>query len=243
MASPPTTPAVPARAHRPDVIAVIILVAIPVVWFGIPALIGRPLVPGDDAIQNFPLRVLAGQQLAGGHLPVFDPYIWGGAPLLGGWNSGALYPFTFLFAFLPATGAWAINEIVVYAVAALGLYAFLRVLPLAPVPSALGAATFSFAGAMNVHLAHFGLVAGMSWIPLILLAMLKLSRHPTPLASCPLGGCVGRGREHERSGRRAPGHRHRGHRQWALLSVAGGATGTRPSRSSSLAPEAPSWRH
>jgi hypothetical protein len=178
MACPTTSPA-PLRSHRADMIAVLILVAIPLVWFGIPALVGRALAPGDDAIQNFPLRVLAGRQLAAGHLPVFDPYIWGGAPLLGGWNAGALYPFTFLFAILPATGAWAINEIVVYVVAAVGLYAFLRVLPLSPVPSALGAATFSFAGAMDVHLAHFGLVAGMSWIPFVLLAMVKLSRQPT----------------------------------------------------------------
>ena len=136
MASPTTSPTPWIRAHRSDVIAVIMLAAVPALWFGIHAVAGRLVAPGDDAIQNFPLRVLAGRQLAAGHLPVFDPYIWGGAPLLGGWNAGALYPFTFLFAILPAAAAWAINEIVVYAVAALGLYAFLRVLPLSPVASA-----------------------------------------------------------------------------------------------------------
>jgi hypothetical protein len=169
------------RLPKGDKVAVTILVVIPVLLFGVPAALGHPMAPGDDAIQNFPLRVLAGRQLAGGHLPVFDPYIWGGAALLGGWNAGALYPFTFLFAVLPPTGAWAINEMIVYAVGALGLYAFLRVLPLATVPSALGAATFVFAGAMDVHLAHFGLVAGMSWIPFLLLAMVKLSRPTTPV--------------------------------------------------------------
>ncbi|MGH9016266.1 MAG: hypothetical protein ACRDY1_00825 [Acidimicrobiales bacterium] len=164
---------------RADLWAVGALTAVTVLIFAIPAVFGHAMAPGDDAIQNFPLRVLAGRQLASGHLPTFDPYIWGGAPLLGGWNAGALYPFTFLFAVLPPTGAWVVNEIVVYVAAALGLYAFLRALPLRSVPSALGAATFSFAGAMDVHLAHFGLVAGMSWIPLILLAMLKLSRGTT----------------------------------------------------------------
>jgi hypothetical protein len=170
------------RLPKADLLAIIGLIAVPVVLFGVAAAIGHPIAPGDDQIQNFPLRVLAGRQLAAGHLPVFDPYIWSGAPLLAGWNAGALYPFTFLFTFLSPDAAWAINEMIVYAVAAVGLYAFLRALPLAPIPSVLGAATFAFAGAMDVHLAHFGLVAGMSWIPFILLAMVKLSRHTTPTA-------------------------------------------------------------
>ena len=182
MAAPTISPARLIRLPRGDLVAMIILVVIPVLMFGVPAVFGHPLAPGDDAIQNFPLRVLAGRQLAGGHLPVFNPYIWGGSALLGGWNAGALYPFTFLFAILPPAGAWAVNEMIVYAVGALGLYAFLRVLPLATVPSALGAATFAFSGAMDVHLAHFGLVAGMSWIPFLLLAMLKLSRPTTAVS-------------------------------------------------------------
>jgi hypothetical protein len=190
MAAPPISPVRLIRLPRGDLVAMIILVVIPVLMFGVPAALGHPLAPGDDAIQNFPLRVLAGRQLAAGHLPVFDPYIWGGSALLGGWNAGALYPFTFLFAILPAAGAWALNEMIVYVVGALGLYAFLRVLPLATVPSALGAATFAFSGAMDVHLAHFGLVAGMSWIPFLLLAMLKLSRPTTSVGRASWIGVV-----------------------------------------------------
>jgi hypothetical protein len=182
MAAPTISPVRRIRLPRADLVAVIILGAIPLLIFGVAAAVGHPFAPGDDAIQNFPLRVLAGRQLASGHLPVFNPYSWGGSALLGGWNAGALYPFTFLFAVLPPAGAWAVNEIIVYAVGALGLYAFLRALPLATVPSVLGAATFAFSGAMDVHLAHFGLVAGMSWIPLLLLAMLKLSRPTTSVS-------------------------------------------------------------
>ncbi len=157
----------------------LVLGLVPLAWYGTPALAGHPLLPGDDLLQNFPLRVLVGQQLRHGHLPVYDPYIWSGAPLLGGWNAGALYPFTFLFAVLPAALAWTVNEFVVYWVAALGLYAFLRTVGRGPLASVLGAASFGFAGAMDVHLVHFGLVAGTSWVPLILLSMVKLARSPT----------------------------------------------------------------
>ena len=165
------------RRH-PDALAVLVLALVPVVWFGAPAVAGHPAMPGDDILQNFPLRVLVGQQLRHGTLPTYDPYIWGGAPLLGGWNAGAFYPFTFLFAVLPGALAWTLNLFIVYWVAVLGLYALLRRIGRGVVASALAGASFGFAGAMDVHVSHFGLVAGMSWTPLIILAMRTLARAP-----------------------------------------------------------------
>ncbi len=129
----------PAPGHRRgDVVAAGVLVALPVLVFGVPALLGHPVYPGDDLTQNFPLRVLAGQQIRGGQLPLYNPYIWGGAPLLGGWNAGALYPLTFLFAIMPGTAAWTVNLIVTWAVAGLGMFFFLRALALASLPGFLG---------------------------------------------------------------------------------------------------------
>src|SRR5579863_3703703 len=92
----------PSERRRGDVVAVALLVALPAVIFGVPALLGHPVLLGDDLTQNFPLRVLTGDQIRSGHLPLFDPYIWSGAPLLADWNAGAAYPLTWLFAILPA---------------------------------------------------------------------------------------------------------------------------------------------
>jgi hypothetical protein len=158
-----------------DAVAVAVLVALPMLIFGVPALLGHPVLPGDDLTQNFPLRVLAGQQIRHGQLPLFDPYTWSGAPLLGDWNAAAAYPLTWLFAILPAAGAWTIGMIVTWAVAGVGLLRFLRALRLATLPSLLGALSFAFAGAMSAQVPHFGLVAGLSWVPLQLLAVLRLS--------------------------------------------------------------------
>jgi len=163
------------RRPRGDAVAIAVLVALPVLAFGIPALLGHPVLPGDDLTQNFPLRVLAGRQLAAGVLPLYNPYIWGGAPLLAGWNAGAAYPLTALFAVAPATAAWTAGLIVTWAAAGAGLFCFLRALRLAALPSFLGALSFGFAGAMSAQVAHFGLVAGMSWVPVQLLAVLRLS--------------------------------------------------------------------
>ena len=163
-------------SSRPgDAVAILLLIALPVLIFGVPALLGHPVLPGDDLTQNFPLRVLAGQQIRHGQLPLFDPYTWSGSPLLGDWNAGAAYPLTLLFALLPPAGAWTIGMIVTWAAAGAGLFCFLRALRLASLPSLLGALSFAFAGAMSAQVPHFGLVAGLSWIPVQLLAVLRLS--------------------------------------------------------------------
>ena len=124
-------PGARASGHRRgDLLAVVILVALPVIIFGIPALLGHAVLPGDDLTQNLPLRVLAGRQIRDGQLPLFNPYIWGGAPLLATWNAAAAYPLTFLFAVLPGAAAWTLNMIVTWAVAGLGMFCFLRALRL-----------------------------------------------------------------------------------------------------------------
>ena len=106
---------------------------------------------------------------------MYDPYIWSGAPLLGGWNAGAAYPLTWLFAVLTGTVAWTINLVVTWWVAGLGAFAFLRASRLSTAASFLGALSFAFAGAMAAQVPHFGLVAGMSWVPIALLALRRLS--------------------------------------------------------------------
>lgn len=169
-------PGTRAAGHRRgDLLAIAILIALPVIIFGIPAVLGHAVLPGDDLTQNFPLRVLAGHQIRGGQLPLYDPYSWGGAPLLASWNAAAAYPLTFLFAVLPGTAAWTLNMIVTWAVAGLGMFFFLRALRLGSLPSLLGAVTFAFAGAMPAQVAHLGLVAGLSWVPVQLLSVLRLT--------------------------------------------------------------------
>jgi hypothetical protein len=160
---------------RGDRAAVVVLASLPVAIFVLPALAGHPVLPGDDLTQNFPLRVLAGSLLRHGHLPLYDPYLWSGAPLLGGWNAAAAYPLTWVFAVLPGVAAWTFGLAFTWWTAGLGMFAFLRASRLSPAAGFLGALSFAFAGAMAAQVPHFGLVAGMSWVPLALLALLRLS--------------------------------------------------------------------
>ncbi len=163
--------------QRADLICVAILAVLPVLVFGVPAAAGHPVLNGDNLIQNYPLRYLAGRDISQGHLPLWDPYLWSGSPLLAGFNAGALYPMTALFSVMDPVSAWAVGQIAVYVIASLGLFAFCRSLGLRSLASFLAALSFGFAGAMPAQVVHIGLVEGMCWIPWMMLAMLEIARH------------------------------------------------------------------
>jgi len=170
------------RRGRGDIVAVVLLIALPLLVFAVPAAFGHAALPADDLNQNYPLRVLAGLEIRAGHLPLYNPYIWSGAPLLAGWNAGAAYPFTWLFAIMPGTAAWTANLVLTWAVAGLGMYWFCRALRLSALASLLAALSFAYGGAFWAQVSHFGLVAGMSWAPVQLLSVLRLTQS-RPVAS------------------------------------------------------------
>ena len=106
-----------ASGRPPD----LVFTAVSALLFGLPAALGATWLVGDNLIQNFPLRVLVGIDLRHGHLPLWDPFLWSGSPLLAGFNAGAAYPTTALFAVLPGALAWVLNQMAVEVVAAAGV--------------------------------------------------------------------------------------------------------------------------
>ena len=168
---------------RGDRRAVAIFVIIPSLLFIVPALVGHPAIDADNLIQNFPLRVLAGRQLATGHLPLLDPLTNSGTPLLGGLNAGALYPLTIIFAFIPPLVAWVFNMIVIYVTGSLGMFALLRWHRVGTVPAFVAGLSYAYFGAMIGQMVHLGVIQGYSFIPWGMLLMLALSRRLTRVDS------------------------------------------------------------
>ena len=153
------------------------IVLVPLVLFVGPALINHPAIEGDNLIQNFPLRVLVGRQLASGHLPLMNPLGNSGTPLLGGLNAGAFYPLTLLFVFVTPIAAWIANLIAVYVTAALGMYVLLRWHRLGALAAFCAAMSFAYTGAMLDQLVHLGVVQGFSMLPWAVVIMLWTSRR------------------------------------------------------------------
>ncbi len=166
------------RPARGDWFALAVLVGVPVLAFSIPAALGYPLLTGDAVIQNYPLRVLAGEILRHGHLPVYNPFAWGGTPLLASANAGAVFPDIVLFALLPALPAWVATEVVAFAGAAIGLYTFLRLDRLRPLCAALGGAAFAFGGFVTSQAVHVDVVETAAALPWVLVGLDRVARGP-----------------------------------------------------------------
>jgi hypothetical protein len=192
------------RAHP----GLIVLMVVPIVVFTVPLFASRAFLDGDNFIQNFPMRVLVGRDLQHGLLPYWNPYLFSGTPLLGGFNAGAAYPATWLTAVLPIFTAWTVGIIVAYEVTIVGMFAFLRRVGIGSSAATMATAVYAGAGYMTGQLVHIDLIEGASWLPWMLLAVHGLTEHgprPGPGESTPVTAAVGEG------GRR----RHRG--RWAAL--------------------------
>ncbi len=162
-------------ANRNWVISATLLV-VPLIYF-YPVLLGQViLAPGDGWSQNFPIRALAGQIIARGELPLWNPYIFGGTPLAASVYPGAFYPLNWLFAILPAK--WAMNIVVLatYHIALIGTYLYARRLDITRAGALVAGIAFTFGGFMINHLSHTSRIAAAAWLPWVLLAIENLAR-------------------------------------------------------------------
>ena len=165
--------AVAGRVHigKGDRYALTLLVLLPIVVIVPFSVFGHPLLQGDNLTQNYPLRVLVGEEMAAGHLPTWNSLIWSGTPLLAGWNAGAMFPGTWLFALLPHLAAWTINELVAPVLGGVGTYLLLRRLGAGPLASCIAALAFAETGFMSGQVVHLGLVQGTAMLPWSLLGI------------------------------------------------------------------------
>jgi len=153
------------------------LVLLPLVYF-FPAVLGKvTLAPGDGWTQIFGIRMLIGQMIAHGQLPLWNPYIFAGMPLLASIQPGALYPPTWLFAALPPQ--WAMNVLVIttYHLALIGTYLYARRIGANRAGALIAGLTFTFGGYMIAHLGHTNRINAAAWLPWILLAIEQLHQR------------------------------------------------------------------
>jgi hypothetical protein len=126
---------------------------------------------------------------------LWDPYLWSGSPLLAGFNAGAAYPGTALFAVVPATLAWVANQMAVEVVAATGMVVLLRLLGRSWLAAGLGAGAFSFGGFMAAQSVHLDVVQAASWLPWAFVALDRLAHRPAGRSATPwvalLGASIG----------------------------------------------------
>ncbi len=146
----------------------------------------QPADGGDLLSFLFPTYRFAAGELAQGRLPLWNPALYGGAPLFADVQAGYLYlPNLILFLVRPDFPYVTLQWMAVLHLwwAALGMYVLLRTLRLGTHQLARGAAffgalAFGLSDPLLIHLGNLNLIAVLSWMPWVLAAFERALRAP-----------------------------------------------------------------
>jgi hypothetical protein len=141
------------------------------------AFFGNLIAYGDAIALQFPMYYLVRMILSEGALPLWNPYIFSGTPLLGTLDFGVLYPLNLLQHIFPSPfSAFNFGIIVHYALAGLFTFMYTRLIGARPLPSFLAGIVFSYLGFLKANLSHAPIISSGVWLPLMLYFIEKLRR-------------------------------------------------------------------
>ncbi|MCL6629004.1 MAG: YfhO family protein, partial [Armatimonadetes bacterium] len=135
----------------------------------------------DSLAQYLPERMLLGQAIRSGELPLWNPYKMCGVPFLADPQTAVLYPPNLLYAFVPPDLAFTILAIVHLVGAGLFTYIFVRGLGLSRAASVFAGIAFMLSGFGIVWLELPVFMSSGVWLPLALHLMRLACEKRSPL--------------------------------------------------------------
>lgn len=110
------------RLRAPGTIVAIVVTLLPLLYF-LPATLGHLIIsPDDGVIQNIPFRVAIANQIHAGKVPLWNPSLFCGMPLLAAAQWGVLFPLNWFYVVCNPRMATNLMMLSAYMVAALGAY-------------------------------------------------------------------------------------------------------------------------
>ncbi|MEZ5403084.1 MAG: YfhO family protein [Bryobacteraceae bacterium] len=151
----------------------------------------------DLARQVLPWFQFQAGELREGRIPLWDPYLFGGQPLLAQAQPGAAYPLNWLLFLAPLRDGWIQLTVLhwyfvaIHFLAVAFAYRLCRDCRFSRASSVAGAVIFGLGGFMG-HNDWPQMLNGATWIPLVLLCLLRVARGERPWAAAAAGGlCLG----------------------------------------------------
>ena len=143
----------------------------PVLYF-LPALLaGSVLCPDDGTIFNTPLRVAAANITLSGSLPLWNPYIFGGMPLLASAQGGLLFPPNWFYLFFSPQTATNLMVVTSYMIAALGAYLYARRAGSSVAGAVVTSLAWQWGGFLVGQIGHINVVQTGACLPWVLWAL------------------------------------------------------------------------
>jgi len=158
-------------AVYPDRLAALAVTLAPVLYF-LPAILsGSVLCPDDGTIFNTPLRVAAANITLSGSLPLWNPYIFGGMPLLASAQGGLLFPPNWFYLLFSPQAATNLMVVTSYMIAALGAYLYARRAGSSVAGSVVTSLAWQWGGFLVGQIGHIGIVQTGACLPWVLWAL------------------------------------------------------------------------
>lgn len=174
------------RRAAPGLLFALLVVA---VWAD-PLFTGRNFTGRDLLAYNLPMEKVIHDAYASGSLPVWNPWISGGRPLVANPNAGALYPVRALLSLLPFELALRIYPVLHWVAAGIGVLFLLAALGVGRAGAWVGAATYVFSGASVSEVFYPHIQPGFALLPWLLWALARrgrLGRWTVPLLGALFG--------------------------------------------------------
>lgn len=132
----------------------------------------------DLILENYPWKRFIRASLEQGELPLWNPYIFAGAPFLANGQHAAYYPFSLLFLSLPLPAAYGWYTVSQLWLAGVGMYVFGRILGQRRSSAFIAGLVYQGCGFMLVSAAVFPMIIGAAaWLPLLLAALEMVIRR------------------------------------------------------------------
>ena len=155
----------------PDASAAVGLLAASLVFYYPLVFLGRALVDYDAFVYFYPQRVFLARSLLAGRIPLWDPYLFGGAPFLANPQTAVLYPPSWLFVLGPVQAVYATQLVLHAFLASFFTYLLARhALGVLPLAAAVGGLAFAFGGFAVGQVGHLNQISAAAWLPAVLLA-------------------------------------------------------------------------
>lgn len=160
------------QKHWREVGIILLLTAVTLMVFFYPATLRKHLIysgdfTGSDLLElNIPRRALAARTLAQGELPLWEPHLGNGVPLLAEGQAGVFYPTTLpLYMLFSLTAATNLSILLTLGVAMLGSYAWARTYKISPPAAFFCALAYGLGGAFIFRLKHLNMIQVIAWLP------------------------------------------------------------------------------
>lgn len=161
------------RARPPLAIAAfVILLLYPL------TLLGQALYWGDLFLYFYPMEQLVRDSLLSGRIPLWNPYVFCGQPLVGNPQSWVFYPSTALLALLPVWLYFTVSAAMHLLLAGWGTYLYLRRIAGDRTAAALGGVVYAGSGFLLARLQFPTMIQTAAYLPWLLLLVDRLVDRP-----------------------------------------------------------------